>query len=103
MPVFTSDPFLTTHLLPALIRLYVDIEQTGADTQFYDKFNVRHIISMLLEYLLKFPAHVAALEKLTECARAHAQVSDAELIPSVCSAVGITRCFCGSPTATSTT
>lgn len=40
--------------IPALC---VEIEHTGTDTQFYDKFSVRHAIALLLKYLWRIPFH----------------------------------------------
>ena len=59
----TSDAFVISHLMPALIRLYVDIEHTGSDSQFYDKFNVRHAIAVLMKFLADFPPHVQRMEE----------------------------------------
>ena len=59
----TSDPFVCQHLMPSLIRLYVDIEHTGSDSQFYDKFNVRHAIAVLMKFLSDFPPHIARMEE----------------------------------------
>ena len=58
----TADAFVIAHLMPSLIRLYVDIEHTGSDSQFYDKFNVRHAIAVLMKFLSDFPAHVQCME-----------------------------------------
>lgn len=33
------------------------------DSQFYDKFNVRHAIALLMKYLLGYPAHVLRIEQ----------------------------------------
>ncbi|GER45816.1 U-box domain-containing protein [Striga asiatica] len=44
-------------LVRNLLKLYVDIEFTGSHTQFYDKFNIRHNIAELLEYLWQVPSH----------------------------------------------
>ena len=38
------------HAIPALIQLYVDVESTGAASQFYEKFNIRYYISLLIRY-----------------------------------------------------
>ncbi|KAJ2699689.1 Ubiquitin conjugation factor E4 [Coemansia sp. IMI 209128] len=38
-------------LVPALLRLYVDIEHTGSHSQFYEKFNVRYHIARTLRSL----------------------------------------------------
>jgi len=54
---FEGNPVAVSHLVPHLLRLYVDIEFTGSHTQFYDKFNIRHNIGELLEYLWSLPSH----------------------------------------------
>lgn len=50
--IIQNDEFVVTNLLPALIKLYIDIEHTGSDSQFYDKFNVRHAIAVLMRFLI---------------------------------------------------
>jgi ubiquitin conjugation factor E4 B len=50
------DPFesstLAQHFLgPSLIRFYVDVEITGASTQFYDKFNARFYVSLVMRHI----------------------------------------------------
>eukprot|EP00963_Diacronema_lutheri_P009923 scaffold938_cov334-Pavlova_lutheri.AAC.43 len=50
-------PLAVKHLVPNLLKLYVDIEFTGSHTQFYDKFNIRHNIGEILEYLWGVQAH----------------------------------------------
>lgn len=50
-------PLAVRHLVPNLLKLYVDIEFTGSHTQFYDKFNIRHNIGEILEYLWGVYAH----------------------------------------------
>eukprot|EP00741_Cyanophora_paradoxa_P002479 tig00000076_g2403.t1 len=42
-------PAARDYLVTGMMRLYVDIEHTGSHTQFYDKFNVRHHISQVIE------------------------------------------------------
>jgi ubiquitin conjugation factor E4 B len=39
------------HLLPGLLQLFSDVEFTGASTQFYDKYNIRYFIALLVKYL----------------------------------------------------
>ena len=46
-----DQPLPRMYLVPAILRLYVDIEFTGAANQFYDKFNVRFQIGEICEYL----------------------------------------------------
>ncbi|KAJ2765325.1 Ubiquitin conjugation factor E4, partial [Coemansia nantahalensis] len=49
------------YLVPALLRFYVDIEKTGASSQFYDKFNIRYYIARTLRALwARAPRYVAA-------------------------------------------
>jgi hypothetical protein len=49
--ILNTDSLILAHTIPALIRLYIDIENTGSDSQFYDKFNVRHAVAVLIKYL----------------------------------------------------
>ncbi|KAJ2484097.1 Ubiquitin conjugation factor E4 [Coemansia sp. RSA 2320] len=46
-----SNELARAYLVPALLRLYVDIEQTGSSSQFYEKFNVRYHIARTLRSL----------------------------------------------------
>ncbi|KAG6550550.1 hypothetical protein Mapa_007919 [Marchantia paleacea] len=55
--LFEGHQMALQYLVPNLLKLYVDIEFTGSHTQFYDKFNIRHNISELLEYLWLVPSH----------------------------------------------
>ena len=50
--------------MPALLRLYVDIEFTGGNNQFYDKFNIRYQIGEILEYAWKVEPHRRAWAQL---------------------------------------
>lgn len=61
--VLSTCPFLVRHLLPSLVRLYVEIEHTGSDAQFYTKFNVRHAIAVLVQWCAQYAPHVAVLER----------------------------------------
>ncbi|RUS31621.1 ubiquitin elongating factor core-domain-containing protein [Jimgerdemannia flammicorona] len=40
-----SHALALDHLVPAIMAFYVEVEQTGASSQFYDKFNIRYNIS----------------------------------------------------------
>jgi len=53
-------------LVQNLLKLYVDIEFTGSNTQFYDKFNIRHRIGEMLEYLWSIPSHREKWKSLAE-------------------------------------
>ncbi|KAL8172346.1 hypothetical protein V2J09_024150 [Rumex salicifolius] len=55
--LFEGHQLSLEYLVRNLLKLYVDIEFTGSHTQFYDKFNIRHNIAELLEYLWQVPAH----------------------------------------------
>ncbi|KAK2655850.1 hypothetical protein Ddye_008902 [Dipteronia dyeriana] len=55
--LFEGHQMSLEYLVRNLLKLYVDIEFTGSHTQFYDKFNIRHNIAELLEYLWQVPSH----------------------------------------------
>ncbi|XP_057971394.1 probable ubiquitin conjugation factor E4 [Malania oleifera] len=55
--LFNGHELCLKYLVRNLLKLYVDIEFTGSHTQFYDKFNIRHNIAELLEYLWQLPCH----------------------------------------------
>ncbi|KAL8997592.1 MAG: hypothetical protein Q9188_006285 [Gyalolechia gomerana] len=42
-------PIATKHLLHALMKFYIEVENTGAHTQFYDKFNIRYEIFQIIK------------------------------------------------------
>jgi hypothetical protein len=44
--------------VPCLINTWYQI----GDSQFYDKFNVRHAIALLMKYLLGHPKHLKRIE-----------------------------------------
>ncbi|XP_045811335.1 probable ubiquitin conjugation factor E4 isoform X2 [Trifolium pratense] len=58
--LFEGHQLSLEYLVRNLLKLYVDIEFTGSHTQFYDKFNIRHNIAELLEYLWNVPSHRSA-------------------------------------------
>ena len=47
--LLNSLPFATEHLLHALMKFYIEVENTGAHTQFYDKFNIRYEIFQIIK------------------------------------------------------
>ncbi|KAI9219743.1 ubiquitin elongating factor core-domain-containing protein [Blastocladiella britannica] len=53
----SNHPASMVYLVPSLMRLYVDVEITGAHSQFYDKFNIRYNIQHLLKSIWEFPVH----------------------------------------------
>ncbi|CAN6470133.1 unnamed protein product [Victoria cruziana] len=64
--LFEGHQLTLQHLVHNLLKLYVDIEFTGAHTQFYDKFNIRHNIAELLEYLWRIPSHQNLWRKIAK-------------------------------------
>jgi len=51
------DPLAVDHLVPALMKFYSDVEQTGASSEFYDKFSIRYHISIIFKELWGMPVH----------------------------------------------
>ena len=44
-----SMKFANEYLLRALMKFYIECESTGANTQFYDKFNIRYEIFQVIK------------------------------------------------------
>lgn len=51
------DPLAVDHLVPSLMKFYSDVEQTGASSEFYDKFSIRYHISIIFKELWSMPVH----------------------------------------------
>ncbi|XP_024977756.1 probable ubiquitin conjugation factor E4 isoform X1 [Cynara cardunculus var. scolymus] len=64
--LFEGHQLSVQYLVKNLLKLYVDIEFTGSHTQFYDKFNIRHNIAELLEYLWQVPVHQNAWKQIAK-------------------------------------
>ncbi|KAL5987810.1 E3 ubiquitin-protein ligase pub1 [Asimina triloba] len=64
LSLFEGNQLALDYLVRNLLKLYVDIEFTGSHTQFYDKFNIRHNIAELLEYLWNIPSHCNAWRQI---------------------------------------
>ncbi|KAL5079240.1 hypothetical protein RYX36_007661 [Vicia faba] len=64
--LFEGHQLSLEYLVRNLLKLYVDIEFTGSHTQFYDKFNIRHNIAELLEYLWNVPSHRNAWRQIAK-------------------------------------
>lgn len=45
----SGSRFANDHLLHALMKFYIEVESTGAHTQFYDKFNIRYEIFQVIK------------------------------------------------------
>ncbi|CAB4010169.1 ubiquitin conjugation factor E4 B-like [Paramuricea clavata] len=55
------DPICRDKLSPALMRFYTDVESTGSSSEFYDKFSIRHHISVIVKELWKDLYHKLAI------------------------------------------
>ncbi|KAF7104030.1 hypothetical protein CFC21_104959 [Triticum aestivum] len=64
--LFEGHQLCLDYLVKNLLKLYVDIEFTGSHTQFFDKFNIRHNIAELLEYLWDVPSHRNAWRQMAK-------------------------------------
>ena len=51
------DPLAVDHLVLELMKFYSDVEQTGASSEFYDKFSIRYHISIIFKELWSMPVH----------------------------------------------
>lgn len=49
--IYNTNELVRENILYALLDFYVMVEKTGASSQFYDKFNSRYYISVILEEL----------------------------------------------------
>ncbi|KAF4577224.1 hypothetical protein EYR36_005211 [Pleurotus pulmonarius] len=58
--MLNTHPMALKHLMPALMHFYIEVEQTGASSQFYDKFSTRNI-SFVLKAIWDNPVHREAL------------------------------------------
>ncbi|MFT7798460.1 ubiquitin conjugation factor E4 B-like [Arapaima gigas] len=52
-----NHPLAVTHLVPALMKFYTDVEHTGATSEFYDKFTIRYHISTIFKSLWQNIGH----------------------------------------------
>lgn len=64
--IFDRNELVTHNLLYSLLDFYVMVEKTGASSQFYDKFNSRYYISVILEELWKIPQYRLQLKDYSE-------------------------------------
>ena len=58
-----SLPIATEHLLHALMKFYIEVENTGAHTQFYDKFNIRYEIFQIIKCIWSNPLYREELDR----------------------------------------
>lgn len=59
-------PFSTDYLLHALMKFYIEVENTGTHTQFFDKFNIRYEIFQIIKCVWSNPIY---REQLSEEAK----------------------------------
>ncbi|XJO72710.1 hypothetical protein BDV3_003791 [Batrachochytrium dendrobatidis] len=59
--VFSTHTLARAHLVRSTLGFYVDVEQTGMHSQFYDKFNIRYNISQIIKSVWTDPVHRTAL------------------------------------------
>ncbi|KIY63497.1 hypothetical protein CYLTODRAFT_493873 [Cylindrobasidium torrendii FP15055 ss-10] len=64
--LLNSHPMALQHLMSVLTHFYIEVEQTGASSQFYDKFNSRRSIAGILKIIWNNPAHREALSREAE-------------------------------------
>lgn len=55
--IFDLHPVMVTGLAGKMMRLYIEVERTGASSQFYDKFNIRFFISAIFQCLWGHPVY----------------------------------------------
>ena len=60
--ILNALPFALEHLLHALMRFYIEVEVTGAHTQFYDKFNIRYEIFQIIKCIWSTPVYRERLD-----------------------------------------
>ncbi|RXW24419.1 hypothetical protein EST38_g1415 [Candolleomyces aberdarensis] len=61
--LLNTHPVALKHLMPALMHFYIEVEQTGASSQFYDKFNARRNIAYVLKIVWNNSVHRTALNE----------------------------------------
>lgn len=59
--LITSHALGFKMLSSSLMRFYVDVESTGASSEFYDKFSIRYHIAIVMKSLWTVPAHHDAI------------------------------------------
>ncbi|KAJ4482100.1 ubiquitin conjugation factor E4 [Lentinula aciculospora] len=64
--LLNTHPLALKHLMSMLMHFYIEVEQTGASSQFYDKFNARRNISYVLKVVWNNPTHRDALNREAE-------------------------------------
>ena len=60
-----SHPFAKQSLVKSILKFYVEVEQTGMSSQFYDKFNIRYNISQILKAIWTHEMHISQIIKIS--------------------------------------
>ncbi|KAI0632350.1 ubiquitin conjugation factor E4 [Trametes polyzona] len=60
--LLNTHPMALKHLVPALMNFYIEVERTGASSQFYDKFNSRRNIAYIFKVIWNNQVHRDALK-----------------------------------------
>ncbi|KAK6535110.1 hypothetical protein TWF694_001597 [Orbilia ellipsospora] len=55
--LLSGHTFALENLMHSLMSFYIEVEQTGAHTQFYDKFNIRYNISQVIKSIWRNPTY----------------------------------------------
>ncbi|OWB58266.1 hypothetical protein B5S28_g4275 [[Candida] boidinii] len=63
--IFINNKLIKENLIISLLDFYVMVEKTGASSQFYDKFNSRYHISVILEQIWQFEIFKNDLKKIS--------------------------------------
>ncbi|KAI5952552.1 ufd2 [Candida jiufengensis] len=66
IPIFDKNKLVMKNILYSLLDFYVMVEKTGASSQFYDKFNSRYYVSVILEELWNIPEYRLQLTDYSE-------------------------------------
>ncbi|KAI0322359.1 ubiquitin elongating factor core-domain-containing protein [Amylostereum chailletii] len=64
--LMNSHDVALKHLMYALMHFYIEVEQTGASSQFYDKFSKQPLIASVLKLIWNNPPHREALRAQTQ-------------------------------------
>lgn len=53
----TTSEFGKKYLFTIFSKFYTDVESTGANSEFYDKFNIRRLIQVIFKSMWEDPIH----------------------------------------------
>lgn len=61
-----DNSFACQFLFASLSKFYADVESTGANTEFFDKFNIRRSIQVIFKCMWKYLIHRNSMIKVAE-------------------------------------